>query len=170
MRSRISRWVTGAAVAAVAMVAPLSLVFAQAQERPMRGMRGQRDGAGLARALELTEEQQATWKELREKHRAEMKGQLEQGRALHEALRKAAEGTSPDAAAVGKAFLALRKHQEKAKAGREAHQKELEAILTAEQKTKLEAIKALRPNQAERGGRRGHGGPQQGVGQPNLED
>jgi Spy/CpxP family protein refolding chaperone len=145
MKPRISRWMVGAAVAAVAMAAPVALVFAQGQDRPMRGARGGRDGSRLAAALELTTEQQATWKELHQKHQTEMKASREQGMALHKALRETVDAANPDATAIGKAHIALKKHQDKMKAAREEFQKELEATLTEEQKTKFEAIQALRP-------------------------
>lgn len=170
MESKIRRWMAGAAVAAVAMAAPVALVFAQGPERPMRGMRGHRDGARLVKALELTEEQQATWKALRQKHQAEMKPFHEQGLALHKALRDAVEATNPDATAIGKAHIALKKHQEKAKASRDAFQKELEATLTDEQKTKFAAIQALRPGPGRRGGRgHGHAGQGRGFGPGPIE-
>jgi Spy/CpxP family protein refolding chaperone len=176
MERRISRWVGGAAVVAVVMAAPLSLALAQGPNRAMRGQgKGDGRGAALARALELTEEQQASWKEIHQKHQAEMKAQREQGRILQQELRKAAEAANPDPATVGKAFLSVKRHQEKAKAAREALRLELEATLTPEQKTKFEAIQALRPgpggrgNRGGRGGPGGPGGPEEGMGAHGIE-
>ena len=89
---------------------------------------------------------------------------------LHKALRDAVDAANPDATAIGKAHIALKKHQDKAKASRDAFQKELEATLTDEQKTKFEAIQALRPGPGTAGWSwHGHAGEGRGFGPGPIE-
>jgi Spy/CpxP family protein refolding chaperone len=83
-----------AAMAAVVLASGAYL--ASAQDGPGRGGRG-RGGERIARFLDLSEDQQATWKTMREKHQADMQPLREEGKALHEKLRAAMDAPTPDA-------------------------------------------------------------------------
>lgn len=115
---------------------------------PRRGGEG---GAALAEYLGLSEQQKASWRALHEQGREEMKPLLEEGRALRQRQREAAEAVSPDPAAVGEATLALEAHHRRVREQREAFRARLEGLLSPEQKEKLEAFEAAR--RAQRGDR-----------------
>jgi len=115
---------------------------------------GGRDGRHLqwlADELGLTDEQEANWKALHEQNRAEREPLRKEGRELREKLRAAVEAQNPDPQAVGAATLALEQHRKAVEAAHKAFRERLNGLLTPEQKTKLEALKASH--------RRGRGGP-----------
>ena len=88
----------------------------EAVER-LRNEPGWPGGAGMARALELTDEQKAAFREVLEQHRTKMQSLGEKMRQNHQALEAALEGDDPDPAAVGKIAIqgrALRKQAEAA--------------------------------------------------------
>ena len=104
-----------------------------------KGMRegcrmGRRHGGRghLLRALELSEDQQAQLKALREQHRETMKPQREAIRAQVE------EGT-----------LTREEAREQMRAAMESHRAEVEKILTPEQLQKLEELRANRPKRGQ---------------------
>jgi Spy/CpxP family protein refolding chaperone len=151
---------------AAALAAGGTALVAAAPDEGGRGHRGrgERHFGRLAEYLGLSEDQKATWKSLQEQHRTEMEPLWQEGRTLHEQLRKATDAAKPDAAAVGKATLALKQHREKVRASREAFEGQLASTLTDEQKTKFEAFKAARGE-----GRRGGHGRRGGPGRPGPE-
>jgi len=106
----------------------------------------------LAQYLGLSEEQQASWRTLREQHRREMQPLMEEGRELRRRLRETLDSGQADPAAVGAATLAVEAHRKKVRTAREALDQRLQSLLSAEQKEKLEAFKAAR-----KVGRGGHG-------------
>lgn len=130
---------------------------------------GRRDGRHGARAiveyLDLTQEQQDSWKALREQHRDEMKAVREEGRELRQRLREALEADEPDAV-VGEAAKAAHAHRQMMKQARETFEGQLKSVLSPEQQEKYEAFKAAR-----KAGRQGHGtrGPRRGRGAPPVE-
>lgn len=93
--------------------------------------------AALA-TLELTAGQKEQVTRHFEAERTRRAALREEGRAAREALRTAADATRPDPAAVGAAFLRLDAHRKAAKVERGAARERFEAILTAEQRAKLE--------------------------------
>jgi Spy/CpxP family protein refolding chaperone len=108
---------------------------------------GGRDGKHLhwlAEELGLTDEQEANWKALAEQNRTEMEPLRQEGRELREKLRAAVEAENPDPQTVGAATLALEQHRKAVGAAHKAFRERLNATLTPEQKTKLEALKAQR--------------------------
>ena len=110
--------------------------------------------------LGLSPEQREQFKAMREEHRKEAEPLRAEGRELHERLRAALESDKADAAAVGKAALAVKEHREKMKASSEAFRARLRAQLTPEQVQKFEAFEAARGfGRGERGRGRGPGGP-----------
>jgi Spy/CpxP family protein refolding chaperone len=111
----------------------------------------------LARILNLTDDQQASWKSMREQHRTEMEPLRQEGRDLHQKLRATMDAPNPDPAAVGTAMLALKQHREKMKAAETAFEGRLTSLLTPEQKTKYEALRAAHGSgRGYRGGWRAH--------------
>mgnify|MGYP001823002664 FL=1 len=114
-----------------------------------------RGGRHRARAiveyLDLTPEQQDSWKALREQHRDEMKAQREEGRGLRQRLQEALQADEPDAA-VGEAAKAVHAHRQLMKQAREAYKGQLKSVLTPEQRERFEAFEAVRAM-----GRKGRG-------------
>jgi protein CpxP len=150
-----------AAVAAGCVVLGTALVAAAGQtgtatstERP-RNWQGRR-GTALAEYLGLDAQQKTAWRQLQQQHRDEMKPLRDEGRDLRQKLRVAVNAEKPDAQAVGEATLALKAHREKMKASRAAFEQKLAALLTPEQKQKLDALQAAR--QFGRRGKRGRWG------------
>lgn len=95
-------------------------------------------------ALDLTEDQKTKMKELFENGRQRRETLRQEGRTAREALRAAAGAAAPDPAAVGAAFLRLKAHREALRTERESARTSLEALLTPEQKAKLDGWRAAR--------------------------
>lgn len=133
---------------------------------------GPRGGGHRARAivdyLDLTQEQQDSWKALREQHRDEMKALREEGRGLGQALRKSLEADEPDAV-VGEAAKAVHAHRQLVKQARETFQGQLKSVLTPEQQQKFEAFEAARAMGRKGRGARGHRRARPGRGTPPVE-
>jgi Spy/CpxP family protein refolding chaperone len=125
----------------------------EAVERPLDGP-GWSGGAGMARALELTDEQKAAFREVLEQHRTKMQSLREKMRQSHQALEAALEGDDPDPASVGKIAIQGRALRKQAEAHREQMNQALREFLTPEQQAKLDALESLR----RRGTRFGPGG------------
>lgn len=150
----------------IALVAALGAGGAQAQEKP--GRHGPAHPPGppvdrLAEALRLTDAQKAAWKELHEGQREATKATLEEGRALHEALRVALEADRPDPLEVGQAMIALEAHRKKMAAAHETLEAKLVKLLDAEQKVRFETLRSLR-----QGPEGGPGGPRFGPPPPGM--
>jgi len=112
-------------------------------------------GAGMARALELTDEQKAAFREVLEPHRTKMQSLRDKMRQNHQALEAALEGDDPDPAAVGKIAIEGRTLRKQAEAHRAQMNQALREFLTPEQQTKLDVLESMR----RRGPRFGPGGP-----------
>jgi Spy/CpxP family protein refolding chaperone len=146
----------------------LGLLFAASAALAGQGFRQGREnapGRGLRAALatlDLTSEQNEKLKELFAADRKRLEPLRQEGRALREALRTSAEAPNADPAAVGTAFLKVRAHRAAMREGREASREKLEAILTPEQRARLEgwrdAHRQMRRGALATGGR-GHGRP-----------
>jgi len=149
MNRTIGIAILGAALGAVPVTAQPA-----GQGRP-EGRRGQRGGA-LFEYLGLSPEQQEQWRALHEQHREEMKPYREEGRALHQRVRESLETDEPDAV-VGEAVKAVYDHRQRMKAARETFRGQLESVLNAEQKEKLEAFEAARGMRGKDRGERGRG-------------
>lgn len=128
-------------------------------------------GKGLRAALatlDLTDAQKEQLQKLFEAERARRATAREEGRAAREALREAAGAARPDPAGVGTAYLRLESHHEAMRVERAAARERFEAVLTAEQKAKLEGWKEARREM--RGGPFRHGGRGQGrPGPPSFD-
>ncbi|MBK9089785.1 MAG: Spy/CpxP family protein refolding chaperone [Holophagales bacterium] len=125
-----------------------------------QGYRGGREGApgrgirAALAALDLTDAQKEKVRALFESEKPKYETLRQEGRTAREALRAAASAEKPDPAAVGAAFLRVDANRKTVKAERAGSKEKLEALLTAEQKAKLEGWRA-----AHRQARRGAGGP-----------
>ncbi|WP_323844832.1 Spy/CpxP family protein refolding chaperone [Microbulbifer magnicolonia] len=97
----------------------------------------------MAEELDLTEGQKAQLKANREANREARKAQREQMRALHEQLREAID-SGADQATLDKLGAELGKLQVAKMQEMQQHRKEFEALLTPDQKAKLEQLKAER--------------------------
>jgi len=143
------------------VVALLGVPEAVAQPAgPREGRLGPGGFEGPARFLELTEKQQAVAREAFERQRPAMREIHQALRENREAQRQALEGESPDPFVVGELVIEGHALHEQARALRKESKKSLEAVLTPEQKQKLEALEAVRGFFGPRGmGRPRGGGP-----------
>jgi Spy/CpxP family protein refolding chaperone len=104
------------------------------------GDRAARRAEWLAKELNLTEEQKASWRAMHEQHLSEMQPLRDEGRALHEKLRAALQAERPDPQVVGEATIALQQHRQVVEAARKAYHEKLAKELTPEQRTKFDAL------------------------------
>jgi Spy/CpxP family protein refolding chaperone len=95
-------------------------------------------GPGPLARLGLSAEQRAQLDALQEKQREASRPLFEAAREAHEAFREALEAADPDPLTVGQAALAMHAAEQKARAAHEAAFEALKAILTPEQRAKLE--------------------------------
>jgi Spy/CpxP family protein refolding chaperone len=152
------------AIAAAALGLLLAGSAAAAQ-----GFRAGREGApggGLRAALatlDLSDAQKEKVRQLLESERPKYEGLRQEGRAARQALRAAAESPNADPAAVGAAFLKVRAHAKTMKVEREASKVKIEALLTPEQRGRLEgwleAHRQMRRGPGAGMGRQGRPGP-----------
>ncbi len=144
--------------AATALLFTLGVAMASAQDgRHGHGKMGKMGGGhgfgmrGLSK-LDLTESQKADVKRIMESRQATFESLRERARANWQALHELSEGSSPDSAAVGAAYLKVQADREALRAERKSTMEEIRTILTPEQKEKLDTMKQKRK---ERFGRRG---------------
>ena len=124
-----------------------------------KGMRGMRDG-GLFRSLNLTDDQKAKMKQIRESFAQTNKPLREQLRAKRQELRQASEGGTFNEALATQKLTEMAGLQAKLMGERNKLHQEMLSVLTAEQKAQLEQAKAQREarreqRKAQRGERRG---------------
>jgi Spy/CpxP family protein refolding chaperone len=105
----------------------------------------------MAEELGLSDAQKSQIEALRTKQRETLRPLMESARQAHEAFRSALDAESPDATAVGQAALAMHAAEKQVRAAHEAAFVEVKAILTPEQRQKLEEARERGP--------RGRGGP-----------
>jgi Spy/CpxP family protein refolding chaperone len=141
-----------AVLAAGALAARASL--AQPAPGPGRFARGIR--AAMA-TLDLTDAQKDKVKAIFASHKDEAEAFHATMKTDRDALKAAASATNPDPAAVGAAFLKVRADGEAAKAKMKAVKAEIDAVLTPEQRAKLEGWIAAH-RQERRAMRGGFGG------------
>lgn len=122
----------------------LSLLLAGGAAFAQQGYRGGREGVpgrGLRAALatlDLTDDQKTKAKELLEGERTKFESLRLEGRTAREALKAAAGAAAPDPAAVGAAYLRAESAHKAMRAERDSTRDRLEALLTPEQRAKLE--------------------------------
>lgn len=138
--------------------------------QPVRGAEGAGDAGGrrargphperMAELLGLTDEQRASWEQLREEFHAALEPLVEQQRAAADKLHQALASEQPDALSVGKLVIALHQQRKQTEQQHEALQQRLRATLSPEQQAKFDVAQALRP--------RGHGERGFGPGGPGF--
>jgi len=140
MRKTILAVLGGAALALV-----LGAVAGSAQPPPPgeRGPGMVRPDA-MARFLALSEQQQEQVRKLMDEQRPEHEALREKLEKNREFLQQALEGANPDPAAVGELAIEGHRLREQQRALREAQEKALRNLLTAEQRARFDAMKALR--------------------------
>ncbi|HEV2721299.1 MAG TPA: periplasmic heavy metal sensor [Thermoanaerobaculia bacterium] len=124
-------------------IAALSLIFAIAAVGLAQTAAPAR-GAWIAKYLELTPDQIAAWKQIHADTAATLRPLAASQRDTRQQLEAALKAPSPDPAAVGKLAIALHATRGQIKAARDDQRAKLVATLTPEQKTKFEALEALK--------------------------
>lgn len=124
-----------------------------------KGMRGMREG-GFFRGLNLTDDQKAKMKQIRESFAQTNKPLREQLHAKRQELRQASEGGTFNEALATQKLTEMAGLQAKLMGERNKLHQEMLSVLTAEQKAQLEQAKAQRAEKreqrkAQRGERRG---------------
>lgn len=90
--------------------------------------------------LNLSAEQKSAWSAARKEFRSANEALFDKQRAAHDRLQDALEANAPDPCAVGTAMVAMHAIDEQVRSADEALHQKLEAILTAEQRAKLESM------------------------------
>jgi len=106
-----------------------------------KGMRGMRAG-GFFRGLNLTEDQKAKMKQIRESFAETNKPLREQLRAKRQELRQASEGGTFNEALVTQKLTEIAPLEAKMMAARANQHQQMLSVLTAEQKAQLEQSRA----------------------------
>jgi len=122
--------------------------IANSQPRPQHHPPGpppQRDERAVADFLQLTEAQTIAWESARDEFESATKATRDAGHAKQEELDALMESKSNDATRIGTLMIALRDTHDAMKAAHQALDTKLESVLTAEQKVKFEAMRAMRP-------------------------
>lgn len=92
--------------------------------------------------LNLTDAQISQLKQLRQSEMAALKPIFQQIGPLRETLRTQEQSGSPDASAVGKLVLSIQALEQQTEPIRSSYQQQAQAVLTADQKTKLAALES----------------------------
>jgi Spy/CpxP family protein refolding chaperone len=138
--------------------ATLALVVGAAAgsaQSPPPGERGPWMGRAehMARFLGLSEQQQDQIRKLMDERRTEHQALREKAEQAREQLRQALEAANPDPAAVGELAIEGHRLRQQERALREAQDEAIRGLLTADQRARFDAMKALRE-----GGMGGPGG------------
>lgn len=122
------------------------------------------DRSRLAELLGLSDEQQAQLEALRDRNRETLRPLMETARQADHSFRVALEAEHPEVTAVGQAALAMYAARQRVQAAREAVFEEMKAILTPEQRERLEQERThFGPGRGRRpGGPGGESGPGRG--------
>ena len=152
--NRSQKKLFGAAALLMAGALAAGTAFAQAQPAPGRLARGIRAAMAI---LDLTDAQKDQVKAIFASHKDEAMAFHAQAKADRAALKAAASAANPDAKLVGAAFLKVRADAEAAKAKMAAVKTEIDAVLTPEQRAKLDGWIAAHRQQR----RMQRGGPPQ---------
>lgn len=110
----------------------------------------------LARFLNLTDAQMASAQPLAETLKSRIQPLAEGARKEHQALKQLLASANPDPGQVGQAAIADHQTREQIKAAMQEFDSAFSALLTPEQKTRYEAMKALRGHRG--AGKRGLAG------------
>ena len=147
---------SGLGAAALVALALSGVAAAQDQEprgpRPGGGPGGPPPIERMMERLGLSEDQRAAVHAVIEKDQDAIRPLGDAARQAHEAFQKALDAESPDVTRVGQLALAMNAAQKKFDAARKAEMEKIKAILTPEQRERLEQA-------MQRGPGRGPGGP-----------
>ncbi len=150
---RTTKWMTMAAVVTLSA----SLAFAAPHEGGKRGRHGRHGGAELgermATKLNLTDAQKQQIRAISEGFRANNKVAFENARTLRSEFREAKKAN--DTAKLEALKPQLEAQRTQMRQLREAHQAQIVAVLTPEQRTQWEALKAEREQRRAQRGPRG---------------
>ena len=156
-----------ASLSAVALAASIAVAQSVKTDRPnQQGRRHEWRGEGMKRGfhrggvfnrLNLTDDQKAKMKQIRESFAERNKGLMADLKARRQELRQASEGGTFNEALATQKLSEMAGLQAKLMGERFKLHQEMLTVLTAEQKTQLEQMKAQ--FKTHRGGRRGQGGP-----------
>jgi len=157
-----------ASLSAVVLVASIAVAQSvktgrENGQRPGREWRGKgakhgfHGGKGLLNRLNLSDDQKAKMKTIRENFATNNKPLMEQLHAKRQELRQASEGGTFNEALATQKMTEMAGLQAKLMGERFKLDQEVQTVLTAEQKAQLEQLKAQ--SKTHRGGRRGVGGP-----------
>ena len=160
------KWLAIASLSAVVLVASLAVAQSVKTERaegqgPRRGWHGEGmkrgfHGEGMFARLNLTDDQKAKIKQVRESFAATNKPLLEQLRAKRQELHQASEGGTFNEALATQKLTEMAGLQAKLMGERFKLRQQMESVLTAEQKAELEQLKTQFKDR--RGERRGPDG------------
>ena len=149
-----------AASVAVAQSVKTGQANQQGRRHEWRGQgmkRGFHQGGAVWNRLNLTDDQKAKMKQIRESFMASNKPLLDQVRAKRQELRQASEGGTFNEALATQKLTEMAGLQAKLMGERFKLNQEMQTVLTAEQKAQLEQMKAQ--FKTHHGERRGQGGP-----------
>jgi periplasmic protein CpxP/Spy len=124
-----------------------------------RGMRGGFGGDRLFARLNLTDDQKAKMKQTRQSFMESNKPLLDQLKAKRQELRQASEGGTFNEALATQKLTEMAGLQAKLMGARIQLRQQMLSLLTPEQKTQLDQLKAQ--FKTDHGGRRGKGGPRE---------
>ena len=160
-------WMRGAALVAFGVLSVAAAgVTAGAAQKAGEGHGGpgfRRGGfmlGRMARALDLTDDQKASVKALMEEQRKAAEPLWQQHRELRQQIRQQLDSGSPDPATVGRLTIQASGVGKQLRDARAQTKERLAALLTPEQKTRLDALEKARGWRGHRGfGHRGGSEP-----------
>ena len=158
------RWTVGRK-AVLGSLGALALATASASAVGLpesQGQPGRRHGGHLwggpqrmGQALDLTEEQRASFKQLAEEHHKAVQPLRQQERELRQQIRQQLEGGNADATTIGQLTIQAHSIGKQLRESHAALMERFEGLLTPEQKAKLEEMKSQRGKRMERRERSG---------------
>jgi protein CpxP len=116
----------------------------------------------MGQALNLTDEQRASMKQIMEEHHKALEPVRKQHHELREQIRQQLESGNADATAIGQLTIQAHGLEKQLHESRSDLRERFEALLTPEQKARLEELKSQREQRGPRMRRPGRSGPQSG--------
>jgi hypothetical protein len=127
----------------IALFIAVVAVAAFAQEPPHPGGFKRHMGPGgdeMVAALALSADQKTQWDAIHQQLEASVRPLFLQHRVAEDQLQVLVEASNPDPTAVGKQFLAMRALDKQIQAAHESTKAKIDAILSPDQKAKLEGL------------------------------